>query len=91
MVNNQGQAPAQPPGSETRWLRLGRPLLAVICLVLLLAPQKGAGAAEAPPAAKPQGRVLRSLKIIGANIVPKKKLLAEMTMPRPPLIRLPWK
>ncbi len=90
MVNHQGQAPAWPPGPATRWPRLGRPLLVVICLVLLLAPQKGAGAAEAPPAAEPQGRVLRSLKIIGAQIVPKKKLLAEMTMPRPPLIRLPW-
>jgi outer membrane protein insertion porin family len=91
MVNYQGRAPAQPPGPETRWPRLGRPLLVVICLVLLLAPQKGAGAAEAPPAAEPQGRVLHSLKIIGANIVPKKKLLAEMTMPRSPLIRFPWK
>ncbi len=90
MVKNQRQAPAQPPGRAARWPRLRGPLLAGICLVLLLALQRGAGAAEAPPAAEPQGPVLHSLKIVGAKIVPKKKLLAEMTMPRPPLVRLPW-
>ena len=90
MVNNQGRAPGQTPGPGRRWQGLGTPLLVVICLFLLLAPLKGAGAAEVPPADAPPGPVLHSLKIIGAEIVPKKKLLAEMTMPRPPLIRLPW-
>ena len=90
MGNNQGWAPGQTPGSRRRWPGLGTPLLVMICLFLLLAPQKGAGAAEAPPAGAPPGPVLHSLQIIGAEIVPKEKLLAEMAMPLPPLIRLPW-
>lgn len=94
MGNNQGQPPPvkiRHPGAETRLPWLGRLPLLLICLVLLLWPAEGAGAAEAPPAAESPGLVLRSLKIIGAKTIPQKKLLAEMIMPRPPLIRLPWR
>ena len=67
---------------------LGRSLLALVWLALVLGPLGGTlGAAPAP--VEPEGPLLRSLKIIGAKTVPKKKLLTEMTMPMPSL--LPWK
>lgn len=46
-------------------------------------------AAAASPPEETKGPLLHSFKIIGARIVPKKKLLAEMTMPLPSIF--PWK
>jgi outer membrane protein insertion porin family len=84
-----------PPTHRRRRLRretalpwFKRALLTLIWLALLLAPMGGAfGAAPSPD--EPEGPWLRSLKIIGAKTVPKKKLLSEMTTPMPSL--LPWK
>ena len=73
---------------ETASPWLGRSLLALVWLALVLGPLGGTlGAAPSP--VEPEGPLLRSLKIIGAKTVPKKKLLTEMTMPMPSL--LPWK
>ena len=67
---------------------LGRALLALIWFALLLMPLGGVlGAAPSP--VEPEGPFLRSLKIIGAQSVPKKQLLAEIAHPLPSL--LPWK
>ncbi len=62
--------------------------MALLWLALVLGPLGGTLSA-APVPVEPEGPLLRSLKIIGAKTVPKKKLLTEMTMPMPSL--LPWK
>ena len=73
---------------ETRSPELGRFLLAFLCLVFLLGPLASWAAADPPPD-ESTGPLLHSFKIIGAKLVPKKKLKAEMTMPLPSI--LPWK
>ncbi|MCX5892470.1 MAG: BamA/TamA family outer membrane protein [Deltaproteobacteria bacterium] len=90
MVNSQSLPPA--PRRRRLWMEtfspgLGRFLLAFICLVLLLGPL-ASFAADPPPNAS-AGPLLRSFKIIGAKLVPKKSLKAEITMPMPSM--LPWK
>lgn len=67
---------------------LGRFLLALVWLALVLGPL-GATLSAASSPVESESPLLRSLKIIGAKTVPKKKLLTEMTMPMPSL--LPWK
>ncbi len=62
--------------------------MAFLCLVLLLGPWASFAAADLPPD-EAAGPLLHSFKIIGAKLVPKKKLIAEMTMPLPSI--LPWK
>lgn len=90
MVNSQSLPPA--PRRRRLWMEtcspwLGRFLLAFICLVFLLGPIDSFAATDPPD--EPVGPLLHSLKIIGAKLVPKKKLKAEMTMPLPSI--LPWK
>jgi hypothetical protein len=91
MLTSQSLPPAprrRPLCMETRSPGSGRFLLAFLCLVLLLGPW-ASFAAAGPPPDEAAGPLLRSFKIIGAKLVPKKKLVAEVTMPLPSI--LPWK
>ena len=91
MLTRQSLPPA--PRRRSQWMEtrspdLGRFLLTFLCLVMLLGP--GASlAAAGPPPDEAAGPLLHSFKIIGARLVPPKKLKAEMTMPLPSM--LPWK
>lgn len=83
--------PNRPRARQRLWMEtyspvLGRSLLAIVCLILLLGPLD-ARAAVSP--AETRSLLLHSFKIIGAKIIPKKNLKAEMTMPLPSI--LPWK
>ncbi len=91
MLTSQSLPPA--PRRRSQWMEtrspdLGRFLLACLCLVMLLGPWASLAAAGPPPD-EAAGPLLHSFKIIGAKLVPKKKLVAEMTMPLPSM--LPWK
>ncbi len=89
MVKNPIMSPAlRRRRLETHSSWPGCTLLAVIWLALLLGPLAGTLGA-APPPVETEGRLLRSLKIVGAKTVPKKKLLNEIAHPLPSL--LPWK
>ena len=91
MLTSQSLPPA--PRRRSQWMETrspgsGRFLLAFLCLVLLLGPWASLAAADPPPD-EAAGPLLHSFKIIGARLVPPKKLKAEMTMPLPSM--LPWK
>ncbi len=87
MIKSPNLSPPRRRGQD-RPARLGRALCALIGLALLLWPLCGLLLA-APGPDETQGPLLASLKIFGAKAVPKKKILAEMTLTKPSW--LPWK
>lgn len=91
MLTSQSLLPA--PRRRRLWMASRSPesvsfLLAFLCLVLLLGPWASPAVADPPPD-EAAGPWLHSFKIIGAKLVPAKKLKAEMTTPLPSI--LPWK